>query len=185
MSERNTQIMNIIAFAASTSKASINKQLVAHTLTHFSESDTTLLDLNDYEVPLFSVDLEKEIGHPEAAKRFIADLAPADLIIISMAEHNGNYTAAFKNLFDWCSRIEANIFKDKPLLLMSTSPGGYGGKNSLGAAVARFPRHGAEILETFSLPSFEANFNATTGITDEALREEFLNKIEAVKLKLN
>jgi len=177
--------MNIIAFAASTSKSSINKQLVAHTLTHFSESNTTLLDLNNYELPLFSVDLEQEIGHPEAAARFIADLAPADLIIISMAEHNGNYTAAFKNLFDWCSRIDATIFKDKPLFLMSTSPGGYGGKNSLGAALVRFPRHGAEILETFSLPTFGTNFNATTGITDEALREEFLSKIEAVKLKVN
>ena len=68
---------------------------------------------------------------------------------------------------------------------MSTSPGGYGGKNSLGAALVRFPRHGAEILETFSVPTFGTNFNATTGITDEALREEFLSKIEAVKLKVN
>ncbi|MDH4471024.1 MAG: NAD(P)H-dependent oxidoreductase [Fluviicola sp.] len=177
--------MNIIAFAASTSKASINKQLVAHTLTHFSESETTLLDLNNYEVPLFSVDLEKEIGHPEAAARFIADLSPADLIIVSMAEHNGNYTAAFKNLFDWCSRIEPKIFKDKPLFLMSTSTGGYGGKNALGAAETRFPRHGAEILETFSLPSFGTNFNAETGITDESLRNELMSKVEAVKLKVN
>lgn len=177
--------MNIISFAASTSKASINKQLVAHTLTHFSEAKTTLLDLNDYELPLFSVDLEKEIGQPEAAKRFIADLAPADLIIISMAEHNGNYTAAFKNLFDWTSRIEAAIFKDKPLFLLSTSPGGYGGKNSLNAAITRFPKHGAEILETFSLPSFNDNFDAATGIKDETLRNELICKIEAVKLKLN
>ena len=176
--------MNIIAFAASTSKASINKQFVAHTLTHFSENTTTLLDLNDYELPLFSVDREKE-GYPEAAHRFITDLAKADLIIISMSEHNGNFTAAFKNIFDWTSRIEANIFKDKPLFLLSTSPGGYGGKNSLNAAITRFPKHGAEILETFSQPSFNDNFDPAKGIKDEALRNELMEKIKSVKSKLN
>ena len=176
--------MNIIAFAASTSKNSINKQLVAHTLTHFPEHSTTLLDLNDYEMPLFSVDSEKEDGYPEAAHRFITDLAPADLVIISMSEHNGNYTAAFKNLFDWTSRIEAKIFENKKLFLLSTSPGGYGGKNSLNAAIARFPKHGADILETFSLPSFNDNFDRETGIKDETLRNELLDKIESVKSKI-
>ncbi|MES2557578.1 MAG: NAD(P)H-dependent oxidoreductase [Bacteroidota bacterium] len=176
--------MNIIAFAASTSKASINKQLVAHTLTHFSENTTTLLDLNDYDMPLFSVDREKE-GYPEAAHRFIADLAKADLIIASMSEHNGNFTAAFKNIFDWTSRIEEKIFNDKKLFLLSTSPGGYGGKNSLNAAIARFPKHGAEILETFSLPSFGTNFDAATGIKDETLRNELIEKIATVKSKFN
>lgn len=175
--------MNIIAFAASTSKASINKQLVAHTLTHFSEHNTTLLDLNNYEMPLFSVDRETEDGYPEAAHRFIADLEKAHLIIISMSEHNGNFTAAFKNIFDWTSRIEAKIFQDKPLFLLSTSPGGFGGKNSLNAAIARFPRHGAEILETFSLPSFNDHFDAETGIKDATLRNELLDKIKSVKSK--
>lgn len=176
--------MNIIAFAASTSKQSINKQLVAHTLTHFDTDKCTLLDLNDFEMPLFSVDLEAATGHPAAAKALLAHIASADLLIISMAEHNGNYTAAFKNIFDWCSRVEVNVFQSKPLFLLSTSPGGYAGKNSLQAAVARFPKHAATILETFSLPSFGANFNTETGIVDETLNTELVEKIASVKSRM-
>lgn len=173
--------MKITAFAASTSRHSINKQLVDHTLTHFSEFDNTLLDLNDFEMPLFSVDREHTDGHPEAAHRFLAHMADADLLIISMAEHNGNYTAAFKNTLDWCSRVENDVFKNKPVFLMSTSPGGYGAKNSLNAAIIRFPKHTAHLLETFSLPLFDDHFNAKEGITDEALKAEYLEKIEIVK----
>jgi chromate reductase len=173
--------MKIIAFAASTSKLSINKQLVAHTLTHFPEADATLLDLNDFEMPVFSVDKERDNGYPAEARAFLAHLASADLLIISMTEHNGNYTAAFKNTFDWCSRIEPNTFYHKPMFLMSTSTGGYGAKNSLGAAVIRFPKHTARILETFSLPSFNANFSPEEGILDEALKAEYLEKIGLVK----
>jgi NAD(P)H-dependent FMN reductase len=28
-----------------------------------------------------------------------------------MAEHNGNYSASFKNVFDWCTRISGKVFK--------------------------------------------------------------------------
>jgi chromate reductase, NAD(P)H dehydrogenase (quinone) len=176
--------MKIIAFAASTSRQSINKQLVEHTLTHFPEADCTLLDLNDFEMPVFSVDKEKENGYPEEAHKFLQYLESADLLIVSMTEHNGAYTAAFKNTFDWCSRIEPNTFYHKPMFLMSTSPGGYGGKNSLGAAVIRFPKHSAKILETFSLPSFYENFGKEAGIINGDLKKEHLEKIASVKQKM-
>lgn len=178
--------MKITGLAASTSSTSINKQLVNYVLTHyFHDAVQTLLDLNDYEMPLFSVDRELESGHPEAAHRFLEDLGRADLLVISMAEHNGNYTAAFKNTFDWASRVNAKVFQNKPVLLLSTSPGGYGAKNSLNAAIARFPKHGATILATFSLPSFEQNFSPENGITDDALRTELETAIQLVKSTLN
>jgi len=173
--------MKIIAFAASTSRQSINKQLVEHTLTYFPEADKTLLDLNDFEMPVFSVDKERENGYPEQAYQFLEYLKSADLLIISMTEHNGAYTAAFKNTFDWCSRIEPKTFYDKPVFLLSTSPGGYGAKNSLGLAIVRFPKHSAKILETFSLPSFHENFSKEEGILDEELKKEYLEKIASVR----
>lgn len=172
--------MKIIAFAASTSKHSINKQLVEHTLTNFPDADIRLLDLNDYDMPVFSVDREVQ-GYPEQAHQFLKDLSWGEFYIISMSEHNGAATAAFKNIFDWSSRIDPKAFADKPVFLLSTSPGGYGGKNSLQYAITRFPKHGASIVETFSLPSFNENFSTEKGILDEALRKEFNEKILAVK----
>lgn len=58
--------MKILAFAASTSSNSINKKLVTFVTTLL---DTThqveILTLNDYEMPLYSQDLEQTQGVPE------------------------------------------------------------------------------------------------------------------------
>jgi len=85
----------IIAFGASSSKTSINKQLATYTANQFQNVSVEILDLNDYEMPIFSVDKEKENGIPQLAHEFYTKLGSADLIIISFAEHNGAYSAAF------------------------------------------------------------------------------------------
>ncbi|MEN9908905.1 MAG: hypothetical protein RLZZ540_2054 [Bacteroidota bacterium] len=151
--------MKIIAFGGSPSKNSINKKLATYAASLFENAEAEVLDLNDYQMPLFSVDVEVEIGQHELAKAFLAKIASADFLVVSMAENNGNYSAAFKNLYDWCSRIEGKVFQGKPMLLMATSPGGRGGSSSLEIAKNAFPRYGADIKGTFSLPSFNDNFD--------------------------
>ena len=155
--------MKIIAFAGSNSTKSINKQLATYASSLFENAQTEILDLNDYEMPLFSVDREAVLGHPKLAQDFLDKLASADYIIVSLAENNGNYSAAFKNLFDWCSRIRNDVFQQKPMLLMASSPGGRGGKRVLEIAEAAFPRYGGDIRATFSLPTFYENFDVENG----------------------
>ena len=169
--------MNIIAFGASTSRTSINQQF-AHWAAHQFKGTVNMIDLNDFEMPLYSIDREIENGIPEEAYDFIAILEAVDLIILSLAEHNGNMTAAFKNTFDWASRSNVKVFKDKPVFLLSTSPGEYAGKNSLQAGLTRFPRHGAEIITHFSLPSFGKNFE--NGITESTLLADFNEKVNEI-----
>lgn len=177
--------MKILAFAGSSSHSSINKKLVEWTLTYFSTNNTLeVLDLNDYEMPIFSVDKEK-LGYPSAALDFRKKIESADALIISLAEHNHNYAAAFKNILDWCSRIDMNIFKQKPMLLMSTSPGGFGGGNVMNIAKTFFPKYGANIIETFSLPSFNKNFDEQDGVINVDLKQELEAKIESFKIKLS
>lgn len=173
--------MKIIAFGASTSKLSINKQFAIFISQQFENSETEILDLNDFPLPLFSVDLETENGIPEHAKRFYDKLQTAGLIIISLSEHNGTYTAVFKNLFDWVSRYQSKMFAGKKLFLVSTSTGKRGGQGSMEAALKRFPRHGAEIITHFSLPEFQENFDNENGINNEELKNAFNEKINLVK----
>lgn len=172
--------MKILAFAGSSSSKSINKRLVEYALKNFPEADSSVLDLRDYEMPTFSVDREAE-GFPSEAQQFLNAVAQCDAIVCSMAEHNRNFTAAFKNLFDWCSRINLKVFNNKKMLLMSTSPGVHGGGNALKLAQDIFPSFGAEIVETFSLPNFYQNFDKEEGIVITELREEFNNKINRFK----
>ena len=155
--------MKIIAFAGSNSQYSINKKLATYAASLFEKAEVEVLDLNDFQMPLFSVDIEKEIGQHPLAKAFLAKIATADILVVSLAENNGNYSVAFKNIFDWCSRIGAKVFQDKPMLLMATSPGGRGGASVLEIAKYALPRYGAILKETFSLPSFNDNFDVEEG----------------------
>ncbi|EKE77411.1 NADPH-dependent FMN reductase [Gallaecimonas xiamenensis] len=155
--------MKIIAFGASNSAASINKALATYTAGLVANAEVKVLDIRDYDVPMFSQDLEKEIGQAEGAKQFLADLAQADAFVISYAEHNGHYPAAYKNLFDWATRIERNLFQEKPALYLATSPGPGGAKSVLAAAQASAPFFGGNVKAAVSVPSFFDNFDMATG----------------------
>jgi NAD(P)H-dependent FMN reductase len=172
----------IIAFGASSSKTSINKQLATYTANQFQNATVEVLDLNDFEMPIYSVDKEKDNGIPQLAQDFYAKIGSADLIVISFAEHNGAYSTAFKNIFDWASRINGKTFQEKPVLLLSTSPGPRGGSSVLEIAKNRFPFQGAVVKGSFSLPSFNDNFDAEKGITNEDLKNQLLEIIISIEL---
>ena len=171
----------IIAFAGSSSKTSINKQLVTYAANQFENASVEVLDLNDYEMPVFSVDKEKENGIHPLAQEFYSKLGSADLILISFAEHNGNFSSAFKNILDWSSRINAKTFQEKPMLLLATSPGARGGSSVLDIATNRFPFQGGMVKGSFSLPSFNDNFDAEKGITNEELKNQLLKIVNTIE----
>lgn len=162
--------MNVLAFGASNSKTSINKQLATYAAHLVDNATVTTLDLNDFELPLYSTDLEAEIGHPQAAKDFLAQIQAADLVVIAFAEHNGSYTAAYKNLFDWMSRIQQKVFDGKRVVLLATSPGPGGAQTVLAAATGSMPFFGAEVVGSLSVPSFYDNFDVENGtLTNTAI----------------
>lgn len=173
----------ILALGASTSRHSINKKFAHYVASLFETATKDLIDLNDFEMPMFNVDREKEMGIPPAALEFKKYIADSDAIIISLAEHNGSYTTAFKNILDWSSRAGAGLWMAKPMLLMATSPGSRGGKNVLGAAISYFPRLGANIVATFSLPQFRINFSED-GLLDKQLATEFETALSNFKASL-
>lgn len=173
--------MKIFAFAGSNSSTSRNLELVKFVLKSFEDDEINLIDLNDYEMPIFSVDREKN-GYPEAAEKFLKNIKEADVVICSLAEHNRIYSAAFKNIFDWASRIEVKVWQGKPMFLMTTSPGGYGGGNVMEHAKKYFPQFDADIKESFSLPKFNENFDLEKGeISNEELAKELQEKIKRFK----
>lgn len=169
----------IIALGASNSRNSINKKLAAYAAAQVEGASVTVLDLNDFEMPIYSIDREKETGIPELAYEFKKQIKEADGIIISFAEHNGAYSVAFKNVFDWISRIEKDVWGNKPMFLMATAPGGRGGRTVLELAVNKFRRMTDNELVHFSLPSFRANFSEEKGITDEELNQSFQQELIA------
>lgn len=159
----------VLVLGGSNSQTSINKKLAIYAASHLKNTTILVVDLNDFPLPLFGVDLEEKNGIPMDAYNFNELLKEVDGFILSLAEHNGSYTVAFKNLLDWVSRINMKVWKDKPMLLLSTSPGFRGAQSVLDIAKVKFPFMGAKIINTFSLPSFSDNFN------NEIITDEFLN----------
>ena len=163
----------ILAFGASNSSKSINKRFASYAAQQIDGAEVTLLDLNDFEMPIFSIDREEAGEKQELAEQFLQHIQDADGIIISFAEHNGAYSAAFKNIFDWVSRIEKSVWLNRPMLLLSTSPGGRGGKTVLDIATTKFGFMNSNTIASFALPGFHKNFSEENGIADEELRAGF------------
>ena len=173
----------ILAFGASNSSDSINKQLAKYASSLFKNMTVDLLDLNDYEMPIYSKDLEKKDGFPQLAHDFYKKIDDSDFILISFAENNGNFSTAFKNILDWTSRINSKTFQEKPMLLLATSPGARGGGTVLDIAVKRMPFQGGIVKGSFSLPSFKENFDEENGvINNEELNKDLLKIIDSIEL---
>lgn len=167
----------VLVFAGSNSNKSINKKLAIYASTFIKNLKIKILDLNDFELPIYSEQHQTDFGIPENAIEFLSNIKASEGIILSLAEHNGAYTAAFKNLFDWMSVKDGKLWSDIPMLLLATSPGTRGGKSVLEIAKSRFPYMGGNIIDTFSLPSFSDNFKENKIINSD------INEVLKLKVK--
>lgn len=161
----------ILSLAGSNSSTSINYRLVQHTTSSIEGHEIQLLNMARYPFPMYSEDEEKQKGYSNSLIELKNDIQRVDAIILSVNEHNSNPSAYFKNLIDWLSRLERKFLQDKKVFLMSTSGGKRGGVGSLQVIENMLPRFGAEIISTFSLPSFHENFGID-GITNDSLKIE-------------
>ncbi|MFK5959528.1 MAG: NAD(P)H-dependent oxidoreductase [Lutibacter sp.] len=167
----------VVTIGGSNSKKSISKQLAEYAGSLIHNVEIINIDLNDFSLPVFSVDIEEEDGIPKDANKLNAIIESADGFVIALAEHNGAYSVAFKNVLDWLSRIEGKVWRDKPMLLLATSPGARGGQTVLDIALGRFPYMGGENVRSMSFPSFFDNF-IEGEIVNEALKLNLLKLVE-------
>lgn len=174
--------MKILAIAGSNSDTSINRLLVSYAASLVQGAEVETVDMNLFEMPIYKHQHEVESGLPQQAVDFAARIDAADILLVSLSEHNGTYSAAFKNVFDWTSRIKNRaVWNEKPMLLMATAPGARGGLGVLEAAAKRFPLHGGNIVDTFTLPFFNDNFDKESGrISNEEKDNELKEKIQKI-----
>jgi len=169
----------IIAFAGSNSSTSINHQLVTYAASLVEGAEVKLIKLTDYPLPIFSEDIEKSSGYPEALAELLNEIKPQDALIISVNEHNGGISSFFKNTLDWLSRIELKFMEGKKILCLSTSPGKRGAVMALEYTKGVVPRYGGELVTSMSFPSFYENFSEGK-VTNQELSEELTAAIKAL-----
>jgi NAD(P)H-dependent FMN reductase len=173
----------ILAFAGSNHSASINRILVEHAARMLRNQEGIVIDLRDFDAPIFSQDLEEEQGIPDSIQRLRGLFDEHDAFLIASPEHNGMMPAFFKNLMDWLSRMEGKIFQGKPVMLISASPGPRGGKTNLQNMAAVIPHWGASAVFTgFHVSRFYEAYDAAasrfTNPDDEQRLRDAMNLFE-------
>jgi NAD(P)H-dependent FMN reductase len=171
----------ILTISASNSNNSINRTLLVLASNKVEGHKVAMLDIRDYPMPFFSLDREESEGHPETAKQVRALFAEYDAFIIASPEHNGGMPAEFKNLIDWVSRlgdIQNPMFaSQKPILLLSTSPGPRGGATNIETLTQLMPFWGADVRGSYSLGSFYDYF--IDGKLNVEKEQELTNTVRA------
>jgi chromate reductase len=104
---------------------------------HFSVG---LIDLADYEMPIYNGDYELMHGQPDGAVRLHDVVVTADVLLIASPEFNGGPTPILKNALDWISRVSMRPLSGRRIGLMSASPGGGSGRFGL-ATTRRILEH--------------------------------------------
>jgi len=173
--------MKILALSSSNSKNSINKLLIRYAAEQLAEHSINIIDINNFEMPIYNIDLEEDHGIPPAASKLFALIGEHDALIISHAEHNGTYTTVFKNVLDWLSRIDRNVYQGKKLILLATSPGPGGASNVLEFATKSTEFFGGKLIASFSLPNFYENFDQDKiEISHTGLNKDFISVLAKI-----
>lgn len=128
----------ILAFSGSTREGSFNQAIVTVAAQGAKDAgaEVTLVNLADFEMPIFNEDEEAKNGIPEQAQAFKELLMSHDGFLIASPEYNSSYPAVLKNAIDWASRKQGEeailaAYKGKVAGIMAASPGGLGGMRVL------------------------------------------------------
>lgn len=123
----------ILAFSGSARRESLNRKLlaVAAEATRAAGGEVTLVDLNEFVLPLYHGDLEEAEGMPANAVKLLELVNGHQALLIASPEYNSFITPLLKNTIDWLSRADDNPFTGKVAAVVSASPGMLGGVRSM------------------------------------------------------
>ena len=183
----------ILAFAGSARKDSFNKKLarVAADSARAAGADVTLLDMRDYPIPLYDGDLEAEQGIPENARALRKLMAQHQGLIIVSPEYNGFITPLLKNTLDWISRKEGDedglaLYRNKIGLVLSASPGGFGGMRSLALIRQLLSNLGVTVLpDQLAVPRAHQAFDEQGKLVDAAQQSRLDGMTQRLVTTLN
>jgi chromate reductase len=159
----------ILAFSGSARRESLNRKLLNVTVeaVRAAGGEVSLIDLNDYALPLYHGDLEDSDGLPQNAQKLIELIASHQGLLIASPEYNSMITPLLKNTLDWCTRGDDSPFPNKVAGVVSASPGAFGGIRSLKMAQQLLLHLGCHVVPAQPmLPHADKAFDAAGLLTD-------------------
>jgi chromate reductase, NAD(P)H dehydrogenase (quinone) len=173
-----TTAPKVLAFAGSLRVDSFNKKMikVAAEGARKAGAEVNLIDLRDYQLPVFDEDLERQ-GFPANATKLKELFKAADGLLIACPEYNSSITAVLKNTIDWVSRPVPNEaplagFAGKAAVIMAASPGQLGGLRGLVTVRSILGNIKVTMLpDQIAIPKAHEAFDAAGALKDPKLQE--------------
>lgn len=175
-------MINILAFAGSLRKSSLNRALLNNAVELCPEG----MNMRIYSLdglPLYNEDIEKE-GVPAVVQEFRNAIREADGLLIAVPEYNYSLPGVLKNAIDWASRPVADSS-------LSAKPAGIAGVSGGTSGTAKSQMHFRQIavvtnMHVMNRPEFlmqkgNEKFDAEGRLNDEITREHFRKFLEALK----
>jgi NAD(P)H-dependent FMN reductase len=143
--------IKVLVLVGSLRAASVNRQLAE--LAAETAPDGVTLALFDRlgELPFYNEDIDNDdVVEPVVALRQAA--ADADAALVVTPEYNGSIPGVLKNAIDWLSRPFGNsALKDKPMAVVGTALGQYGGVWAHAETRKSFGIAGPRVVEDLQL----------------------------------
>ena len=125
--ERET--VRFLVFGASLRADSLNVRLAATAAEVIGAHGGTVdgAKMAEFDAPSYNQDEQTASGFPPGAVEFRRRVEANDALVIASPEYNFSIPGVFKNVIDWVSRGEDQPFANKPVAILSATPGPLGG----------------------------------------------------------
>lgn len=183
--------MKILAISGSLRDASSNTRLLRALAEEAPDGVTVELWDGLEAMPPYDQDVEDGPKPHPAVVALREAVADADAVIFATPEYNSSIPGVLKNAVDWASRpIATNVFRNKPVGVISSSAGAFGGVwaaaelrkvlAAMGARVAEI-----EVAVGHAAEKLDGEGNLTDDETRDQLREALHVLLAAVDARLS
>ncbi|MFE9612182.1 NAD(P)H-dependent oxidoreductase [Streptomyces sp. NPDC006012] len=144
--------VRILGLIGSVRTGSTNRRLAEAAVKVAPEGAEVALFEGLADIPFYNEDIDVEGSIPAAAVRLRAAAQACDAFLLFSPEYNGTIPAVLKNAIDWLSRpYGANAFGGKPVAVIGTSLGQYGGVWAQDEARKSVGIAGGKVIEDIKL----------------------------------
>lgn len=173
----------LLALVGSLRAGSFNRQLAEAAVQHAPDGIDVEIFEGLAQVPLYNEDSDRPEIVPGPAQALRDAVRGADALLLVTPEYNGGIPAALKNAIDWTSRpFRYGAIVDKPLAVIGTSHGQYGGVWAHEDTRKSARLAGAHVLDdiALSVPHCDERFATTHPADDDEVASAMPQILSAV-----
>ncbi len=133
------------------------------------------------DIPPYDQD-EDTVPGPPAVEAFRSLVREADGVVFATPEYNSSVPGALKNALDWASRpLATNAFRNKPVAVMGSSAGAFGGVWAAAELRKVLGAMGARVTEVeLTVGHSHEKFGDDGRLTDEDVRDGLREALETL-----